>query len=154
MASNDPRPILHDALRLDGGDDHVELRYHAKRTRSVAVEGGRVDQAKVSEYTGVGVRVLSNGTFGFASTDTLEVGAVRRAILTARAAAHASAASRKDKLAPPPKTDLAVGQFDALGFDALNGAAIEERLKLVLDLESHARGQSTKIVSASAGSVS
>ena len=151
MASNDPRPILHDALRLDGGDDHVELRYHAKRTRSVAVEGGRVDQAKVSEYTGVGVRVLSNGTFGFASTDTLEVGAVRRAILTARAAAHASAASRKDKLAPPPKTDLAVGQFDALGFDALNGAAIEERLKLVLDLESHARGQSTKIVSASAG---
>ena len=78
----DPRPLLHEALQRDGSDDHVELRYHAKRTRSVAVEKGRVDQAKISEHTGVGVRVLSAGTWGFASTDRLEVGAVVRAIET------------------------------------------------------------------------
>ena len=90
MTSQDPRPILAEALRLDGSDDHVELRYHAKRTRSVAVEKGRVDQAKLSEHTGVGVRVLSSGTYGFASTDRLDVPSVRTAIETARAAAQAS----------------------------------------------------------------
>ena len=82
MTSQDPRPILAEALRLDGSDDHVELRYHAKRTRSVAVEKGRVDQAKLSEHTGVGVRVLSSGTYGFASTDRLDVPSVRTAIET------------------------------------------------------------------------
>ena len=110
-----------------------------------------MDQAKVSEHTGVGVRVLSQGTFGFASTDQLEVGAIRRAIETARAAARASSSARRDKLAPPPRVELAVGQFDAPGFLELSEAPIDERLKLVLELEAHTRGQSSKIVSASSG---
>ncbi len=151
MQTSDPRPLLHEALQRDGSDDHIELRYHAKRTRSVAVEKGRVDQAKVSEHTGVGVRVLSAGTWGFASTDRLEVGAVVRAIETARAAARASASARRDKLAPPPPTDLAVGRFDVPGYDELASAPLEERLRLVLDLESRARGGSSKIVSAASG---
>ncbi|MEC8495848.1 MAG: DNA gyrase modulator, partial [Planctomycetota bacterium] len=74
--SSDPRPILLEALARDGSDDLVELRYHAKRSRSVAVEKGRVDQAKVAEHSGVGVRVLADGTHGFATTDRLEVTAV------------------------------------------------------------------------------
>ncbi|MEM9382731.1 MAG: TldD/PmbA family protein [Planctomycetota bacterium] len=153
MDSADPRPLLQEALQRSGSGDHVELRYHAKRTRSVAIEKGRVDQAKVSEHTGVGVRVLSAGTFGFASTDRLETGAVVRAIETARAAARASAAARRDKLEPPPAAELAVGRFDAPGYDELAGAPLEERLQLVLDLESRARGGSSKIVSASSGYV-
>ena len=151
MTSHDPRPILAEALRLDGGEDHIELRYHAKRTRSVAVEKGRVDQAKLSEHTGVGVRVLAAGTFGFASTDRLEVGAVRAAIETARAAALASSAARKERITAPPATELAVGQFDAPGYEELQAASIEERLQLVLGLEERARGQSARIVSASSG---
>ncbi|MEM1451408.1 MAG: TldD/PmbA family protein [Planctomycetota bacterium] len=153
MELSDPRPLLQEALQRSGSDDHVELRYHAKRTRSVAVEKGRVDQAKVSEHTGVGVRVLSAGTWGFASTDRLETDSVVRAIETARAAAQASSAARRDKLEPPPAADLAVGRFDAPGYDELAGAPLEERLKLVLDLESRARGGSSKIVSASSGYV-
>lgn len=151
MTSSDPRPILLDALRRDGSDDHVELRYHAKRTRSVAVEKGRVDQAKVSEHTGVGVRVLSQGTFGFASTDQLEVGAVVRAIETARAAAHASSSVRKDKLPSPPATELADGIFETDGYAELNAASIDDRLALALSMEERARSGSSKIVSASAG---
>ena len=151
MKHDDPRPILRDALQLDGGDDHIELRYHKKRSRSVRVEKGRVDQANVSEHTGVGVRVLSSGTFGFASTDRLEAGAVVRAIETARAAAKASAAARRDHLAPPPETTLADGVFTTNGFEALQSAALEDRLALALQLEERTRSQSTKIVSASSG---
>jgi len=151
MSTRDPRPILVEALEADGGEGHVELSYHAKHTRIVAVEKGRVDQAKVSEHTGVGVRVLADGTYGFASTDRLEVGAVRAAIDTARAAARASAAARKVRIDSPPPAELAVGRFDAPGFDELAAAPIEERLELVLGLEARARGQSARIVSASSG---
>ena len=61
MELSDPRPLLQEALQRSGSDDHVELRYHATRTRSVAVEKGRVDQARAAEHTGVGVRVLAGG---------------------------------------------------------------------------------------------
>lgn len=151
MPDTDPRPILKEALQRDGSDDHIELRYHAKRTRSVAVEKGRVDQAKVSEHTGVGVRVLSHGTFGFASTDRLEVGAVVRAIETARAAARASAGARREKLSPPPKADLADGIFMTGGYQELQAATLDGRLALALDMEERARSSSSKIVSAASG---
>lgn len=147
--STDPRPILEEALAHDGSDDHVELRYHAKRSRSVAVEKGRVDQAKVAEHTGVGVRVLSGGTHGFATTDRLEVDAVRRAIETARSAAQASSAARQDKLPAPPATDLADGVFTTDGYAELEAAALDGRIQLVLDMEQRARSSSSRIVSAS-----
>jgi predicted Zn-dependent protease len=57
-AHADPTGPLSDALERHAGG-FLELRYHRKRTRSVAVEKGRVDRAQTSEHTGVGVRVLS-----------------------------------------------------------------------------------------------
>ena len=62
----DPTDILQEALEADGGG-HVELRYHSKRTRSVSVEKGRVDQVLLAEHTGVGVRVLAGGTAAWAA---------------------------------------------------------------------------------------
>ena len=147
--SSDPRPILLEALTRDGSDDLVELRYHAKRSRSVAVEKGRVDQAKVAEHSGVGVRVLADGTHGFATTDRLDVAAVLRAIETARAAARASAAARKSKLPRPPATLLANGIFETEGYAELESADFEGRIRLVLDMEERARLSSSRIVSAS-----
>ena len=93
MTLHDPTDVLAEALDADGGP-FVELRYHRKYSRSLSVEKGRVDQAKIAEHTGVGVRVLESGTWGFASTDRLEPGTIRRAIESARAAARASAAMR------------------------------------------------------------
>lgn len=143
----DPTDVLQEVI--DAADGFVELRYHKKRSRSVAVEKGRVDQAKVGEHTGVGVRVLVDGTLGFASTDVLEAGAVRRAVDRARTAARAAAPARKDKLSPPPATELARGRFDSPGYAELSERPLEAGLELVLELENQARQSSTKISSAS-----
>jgi predicted Zn-dependent protease len=59
--ANDPTELLEEALR-SRGEGFVELRYHKKRSRALAVEKGRVDTAQVTEHSGVGVRVLEQGT--------------------------------------------------------------------------------------------
>lgn len=133
------------------GDEYVELRYHGKRSRSLAVEKGRVDQAKVSEHSGVGVRVLADGTWGFATTDRLEVSAIRTAVDAARRAARASAPGRRQRIEPLPATDLAVGRFDVPGYDELLARPLEETLQLVLRLEAQARASSPSITSAVCG---
>lgn len=143
----DPTDLLTEALDRSAGG-FVELRYHKKRTRSVAVEKGRVDQAKIAEHTGVGVRVLEHGTFGFASTDRLETESVRRAIDAARKAARSSAVAKKSRTEAPPATELAQGRFDAPGYEELEARPLEESLQLVLDLEKSARESSTAIQSA------
>ncbi|MEO1696648.1 MAG: TldD/PmbA family protein [Planctomycetota bacterium] len=149
MESHDPRGVLADALARAGVDGHVELRYHQKRSRSVAVEKGRVDQARAAEHTGVGVRVLAGGTFGFASTDRLEADAVVRAIETAAAAARASASARTERLEAPPATEhLAVGEYETDGYAELRASDLESRVALALAMEERTRGQSTKITSA------
>jgi len=152
MRSTDPRGVLAGALDRAGVDGHVELRYHAKRSRSVAVEKGRVDQARSSEHTGVGVRVTAHGTVGFASVDQLDEGAVARAITTAAEAARASSGARQGRLDAPPATEhLAVGEFTTEGYDELAAAPLESRVALAVEMESSARGKSAKITSASAG---
>src|SRR5262245_57614139 len=106
---SDPTDILAEALT---GDGFAELRYHRRRTRSVAVEKGRVDQARASEHTGVGVRVLVDGTWGFASTARLDKAAVRRALDTAREAARASGAAKTERVPDLPRVPLARGRFE------------------------------------------
>lgn len=146
--SADPTEPLSEVLASSGGD-YVELRYHGKRSRSIAVEQGRVDQARISEHSGVGVRVLADGTWGFASTDRLEPEAVRRAVDAAQRAARSSAPGRRDKIAPLPPADLAVGRFDCPGYDELAAAPLERSLEMVMRLEAQARAASPSISSAS-----
>ena len=146
----DPTDLLNEVL-TETGDEFVELRYHRKRTRSITVEKGRVDQAKISEHTGVGVRVLAHGTWGFASTDRFEKGAVRRAMEAARSAAISSASARKNKTAPLPKVDLARGLYELPGTAELIARPLEESLDMVMRLESQARQASTSIQSAGCG---
>ncbi|RKY18734.1 MAG: TldD/PmbA family protein [Planctomycetota bacterium] len=150
MTERDPTEPLADVL-ADGGADYIELRYHGKRTRSVAVEQGRVDQAKMAEHSGVGVRVLAHGTWGFASTDRLEPAAVRRAVDAARRAAVSSAADRKHKIEALPPANLAVGRFDCDGYDELAARPLDQTLELVLAMEAQARESSPSITSAGCG---
>ena len=148
--ASDPTDLLQDVLAQKPGG-FVELRYHKKRTRSVAVEKGRVDAAQITEHTGVGVRVLEDGTFGFASTDRAEKGSIARAIDSAREAARASAQARAERCPTLPRVALARGRFESPGVDELLAQPIEKTLELVLRLEAQARGSSTAIQSASCG---
>src|SRR6188508_1491719 len=60
---SDPTDLLDEVVKKKPGG-FVELRFHKKRSRALAVEKGRVETAQVTEHTGVGVRVLEDGTWG------------------------------------------------------------------------------------------
>jgi TldD protein len=149
-ALSDPTDLLQEVLDAKSGG-FLELRYHKKRTRAVAVEKGRVDAAQITEHTGVGVRVLEDGTFGFASTDRADAASIAHAVDAAREAARASAAARTKRCPPLPPVALARGRFESPGVDELLDQPIEKTLELVLRLEAQARGSSTSIQSASCG---
>lgn len=145
--SFDPTDLLAEVLEKTG-DGFVELRYHKKRTRALAVEKGRVDTAQVNEHTGVGVRVLEHDTFGFASTDRVEPAAIARAVDLARAAARSAAKARHGEAPRLATTKLARGRFDSPGVDAVLDRPLEETLALLMRLEAGARGVSTSVSSA------
>lgn len=146
--ASDPTVLLQEVLCACAGG-FVELRYHRRRTRSITVEKGRVDAARIGEHTGVGVRVLEAGTFGFASTDRLERAAIAAAIDSARRAARSSAAMRAEPIAPLPRTALARGRFELAGVEECLARPLEATLELALRLEQQARRASQAVQSAS-----
>ncbi|MDP6762349.1 MAG: TldD/PmbA family protein [Planctomycetota bacterium] len=141
----DPTDLLQEVLD-QAGDGFVELRSHRKRTRGLAVEKGRVDNARTSEHTGVGVRVLVDGAWGFASTDRLEADAVRESLEQARRVARASRPATRQPDLPP--VELARGRFDAPGVEETLERPVDEALELVLGLERAASEASTSVQSA------
>ncbi|MEC7240811.1 MAG: TldD/PmbA family protein [Myxococcota bacterium] len=143
------RSLLEEVAR--GYDGFVELRYHNKVFRSLLVSQGRVEKSTVRHRKGVGVRVLVNGTWGFASTSDCSAPAIRAAVETASASAKASSSYRKAKIPALPATGLAVGDFAEPGVTDILERPMEEKLQLALDTESRVRAAASSIQTASCG---
>lgn len=129
-------------------DGFIELRYHRQESRAFEVEKGRVENSILSQRSGVGVRVLERGTWGFAATSEVTERAIARAVDQARAAARASAGFRKAKLAGLPAAQLARGEFAEAGFDDLYRQPLEAKIQLAEEAERAARGASPSIETA------
>jgi TldD protein len=140
--------VLEDVVKKTGG--FVELRFHDKVSRSIAVERGKVERTQFRQHSGVGVRVLEDGSWGFASTGTADRASIERAIATARAAARAGAAAhgKKHGLAP---ARLARGTFDLPGIEDVIGRPLEEKIAMAAALEKKVRASSPAIRSATCG---
>jgi TldD protein len=57
-----------DTAKLRGAT-HAEARIVDERRRAPATRNGRIGSASDSESLGIGVRVIADGSFGFAATD-------------------------------------------------------------------------------------
>lgn len=144
---SDPTDLLASVVER-AGDGFCELRFHQKKSRAVSVEKGRVDTAQISEHTGVGVRVLVDGTWGFASTDRVEEASIAAALGEARRAARASARARSERVEELPAVELARGRFEVEGYEELERRPIAEALELAVGLEERTRRASNLIQSA------
>jgi len=142
------------AARQDG---FVELRYHAKTSRSLGIDKGRVERSQIRHRKGVGVRVFAAGGWGFASTGEVDAASIQRAVEMARAAAvacagqtRASAGSAKHRpLRSLPTCTLARGVFDQPGLEEVAARSLEEKIAVTTSLEAHIRRASHAIRSAS-----
>lgn len=113
----------------------LELRFHDRKSRSILVEDGQLEAARSTHHSGVGVRALVDGAWGFASTSVLTPEALRRAIAAARAAARAASTRRKEKQDRPPGVRWRNGDFASPARQPLDDKSLEEKIDLVVRTE-------------------
>lgn len=126
----------------------AELRYHHRVMSTVAVRKGELEQSSSMRVSGVGIRVLKDGAFGFSSTSEVSESEVLKALGDAEKAAEISARNKKSKVESLDERGLTQGTFQAATDDPLADHDLEEKLKLVMDTERRVRESSTSIQSA------
>ncbi len=132
-----------------GASGWVELRYQARSTKRITVRNGGLEESSSVLLSGLGVRALVDGVFGFASTTDVSEGGVLAAIDAAQSAARTSAGAKKERagLAEAP---MAKGTFAVATDDPLDAHSLEEKLALVLRLDERIRSGAKEIVSSTA----
>ncbi|TGN18571.1 TldD/PmbA family protein [Leptospira idonii] len=143
------RDLLKECLGEENG--LVELRYHHKENRSFFAEKGRIESTALRKRSGVGVRVLHNGTWGFASTGEVSKESILNAIRIAKQAADVSSSLRGDKIQSLPKANFAKGDFIGKGIEDFRNRTVEEKLGLVLDVQNKALQSSSRLQSVGCG---
>src|SRR6476620_8014282 len=90
------------------GAGYADVRIVDHRQRALATKNGKVGHAGSAETLGIGVRVLVNDAWGFASTDDLSREAVDRTAAQALEIAKASASVKEEpvRLAPEPAVKI------------------------------------------------
>ena len=85
------------------GASYADARVMDIRQRELGTKNGEVGTLVESETLGIGVRVISSGAWGFASTDRLTREGVRHAPREAVAIAKASALAKRENVALAPE---------------------------------------------------
>ena len=127
----------------------AELRYHDRQSRGVLASDGRIESACTKRHTGVGVRVLLDGAWGFASTSEMTLPALQRAVASAQAAARAAAAARTERVPDIVPTTFKNGRFYVDARAPLADMPFVEKIALVRQAEARCQQASSRIQSAS-----
>lgn len=127
----------------------TEIRFHKRHGRTMGVRKGEVVDMSSKVISGVGVRVLVNGTFGFASTSDLSFESLQKTLRQAELMALELSGRKKDKINIGGNSGLAKGDFFLKGFKELEGMPLEQKFEFVRDTESRLAKSSSKIEAAS-----
>ena len=91
-----------DTARLRGAT-YADVRVMHQRQRDLTTKNGTVGTLAQSESIGLGIRVLANGAWGFASTDRLTREGVARCAAQAVSIAKASALAKRSEVKMAPE---------------------------------------------------
>jgi TldD protein len=120
---------------------YVELRFHERVWNRIKINTGELEEANSTAYSGVGIRVLFEGTWGFSSTNKLDDGTLKRTLEEAQRMAKVASKNKKNKVQGLAKGKPAVGTFKTKIRDPLEDHSIEEKVKMVRDVEKNMREQ-------------
>lgn len=85
------------------GASYADARVMDIRSRDISTKNGEVGTLSESESIGIGIRVIANGSWGFASTDSLTREGVQACAAEAVAIAKASALAKTEDIALAPE---------------------------------------------------
>ena len=131
---------------LGEGAEYVEARYHKLTESYVAMRFDKVISIGKSVSEGVGIRVLVNGSLGFASTNILTKDVLEETVRKAIAKAKALAKQHRE---PIEFADIKAeeAKYDVKPKIAFENVSVEEKIKLYKQLLSNLRSslQKTKL---------
>ncbi len=120
------------------GATHAEARIVDERRRALATRNGRIASASDSESLGIGVRVIADGSFGFAATDDLTREGVEGCAAQAVQIARASARVKSAELHLVPEPAHVAEWASPCKIDPF-GISIEKNLELLFAIDTELR---------------
>jgi TldD protein len=116
------------------GASYADARIVDDRQRALATKNGKVGHAASSESLGIGVRVLVNDSWGFASTDDLAREAVERTAARAVEIAQASSRVKEAPIRLAPEPAVKIEWANTCKIDPFS-TSIEENLDLLTKID-------------------
>ncbi len=120
------------------GVSYADVRVIDTRERYVSTKNGKVGQATVAETLGLGIRVIANGAWGFAATDTLTRDSVEATAARAVAIARASALVKQHDVLLVPEDKVEATWETPLQRDPFS-TTIEDNISLLLKADEEIR---------------
>src|SRR5437899_7574449 len=121
-----------------GGASYVEVRLAVDRHRALSTKNGKVGSASVSESFGFGVRVITDGAWGFAASDDLSRAAVEATATRAVEIARASARVKQRDIQMAPEKAATAEWTSPFQIDPFS-TSVEQNIELLLNIDSELR---------------
>ena len=120
------------------GATYADARIVAQRSRALGTKNGKVSSASDSESTGMSVRVIANGAWGFAASDNLSRAAVEATAAHAVEIAEASARVKHHDVRLAPEKAVTAEWTTPHEIDPF-AISVERNIDLLLRIDSELR---------------
>jgi len=117
---------------------YADVRVIDSRERNVATKNGKVGTSSSDESLGLGVRVLAQGCWGFASTDDLSKASLEAVAARALAIARASALAKKADIVLAPEQGVVATWVSPFRTDPFS-KSLDDNLSLLLRADAEMR---------------
>jgi TldD protein len=134
------KEILGWALNLatQRGTPYADARIVDDRSRSLATKNGKVGHASDAESQGIGIRVITDGAWGFAASKDLSRSAVENTAARALAIGKASAQVKRENVRLAPEKPVIATWTTPYRIDPFTNS-IEQNLELLLKIDGELR---------------
>src|SRR5581483_11493940 len=126
---------------MEPGVSYADVRVVESRDRNLSTKNGKPSQISSSESAGIGIRVLADGSWGFAATDDCSKAGIESTARLAVAIARASALAKKGDVALAPEDKYVVTWASPCGIDPFS-ISVDEQLALLLSIDNELRHNS------------
>lgn len=120
------------------GASYADVRVVDLRTRALSTKNGKVGTLAESESLGVGVRVIADGAWGFASTDQMARPAIEETAARAVAIARASALVKQHDVVLAPEEKIVANWQTPFRVDPFS-ISVERQMELLLAVDTELR---------------
>ena len=117
---------------------YADVRVIESRERDITTKNGKMGNASSEESLGLGVRVLLNGCWGFASTDDLSADSLAAVAQRAVEVARSSAQAKKTDIALAPEEKIVDTWVSPCRIDPFT-TSVEQNIELLLRADAEAR---------------